>query len=143
MIRDLIRAASAFCGADVPEDAHADLAARISNRIADLPASERRLLRLGSFVLDLLPLPRHLRRFRNLDRPRAELVLRWCARAPIGQIRRLHRSLKMLLQFAWYSDPARWPEVGYDGPWLGRVAVEAGPPPRLIPPAGSGEGSGA
>ena len=40
----------------------------------------------------------------------------------------------MMTQLAWYADPAHWAECGYDGPWLGRVAVEAGPPPDLGPP---------
>ena len=31
------------------------------------------------------------------------------------------------------TDEAHWDECGYDGPWLGRVAVERGPPPDLGP----------
>jgi hypothetical protein len=37
----------------------------------------------------------------------------------------------MLLQYAWFAGAEGWDAVQYDGPWLGRVAVEVLPGPTI------------
>ena len=99
-----------------------------------LAPRERRLLGLG-VVRARRSARSSLRgaRSRSLDDgPRAASSTPSAARASAA-LRRLHLSLRMMTQLAWYADPAHWDECGYDGPWLGRVAVERGPPPDLGP----------
>jgi hypothetical protein len=128
----LVRAAAAFVGAPAPTGARRDaLAARVRTLIAAQPEDRRRLLRFGAVVLDGLAVLRYGRRFRALDDARAEAWLRSLSRAPFAPLRRLHAGLKLLLQYAWYLDPEAAAETGYDGPWLGRFPIEAGPPPDL------------
>jgi hypothetical protein len=86
-------------------------------------------------VLDLLSRARHLRSFAALGDTEARRVLDALGRSPLAALRRLHLSLRMMTQLAWYSDAAHWSECGYDGPWIGRVAVEKGPPPDLGRPS--------
>jgi hypothetical protein len=74
-------------------------------------------------------------RFAALGDRKARAVLDSLGRSRLKPLRRLHQSLRMMTQLAWYLDPARWPECGYDGPWLGRVAIESGPPPDIELPA--------
>lgn len=128
----LVRAAAAFVGAPPPDGARREaLEGRLAALIGRQPADQRRLLRVGALTLDVLAVFRYGRRFRALDDARAEAFLVVLSRAPLAPLRRLHASLKLLLQFAWYLDPAAVAETDYDGPWLGRVPIEAGPPPRL------------
>lgn len=128
----LVRAAAAFVGAPEPDGARRTaLAARIAALVARQPKDRRRLLALGALALDWLPVLRYGRRFRGLDAPRAEATLRFLSCAPLAPLRRLHAALKLMLQFAWYLDPGAQAETDYDGPWLGRVAVEVAPPPDL------------
>ncbi len=133
MIATLARAGAVFCGAADDGAPSRAVLERLTAMVACLPADQRALLRAGVFILDWIAVPRYMKRFRRLDAGRAEHVLRWLARAPIAPLRRLHASLKMITQMAWYADPARWPEIGYDGPWLGTRAVDVGPGPKLAP----------
>jgi hypothetical protein len=98
-----------------------------------LAPRERRLLGLGMRVLDLLSWTRFGRRFARLDDAAARKVLDGLGASRVAPLRRLHQSLRMMTQLAWYSDEAHWADCGYDGPWLGRVPVERGPPPDLEP----------
>jgi hypothetical protein len=132
VIATLVRAAAVFTGGAEPEGARREaLERRIRAILAALPSDRRRLLAAGALALEWLPMLRFGRRFRALDAPRAEAWLRFLQRAPATPLRRLHASLKLLLQYAWYLDPATHAETDYDGPWLGRVDVAAGPPPKL------------
>jgi hypothetical protein len=134
VIQTLVRASAAFVGAGTPTGAeHERLAASLARMTGALAARERRLLRLGLFVLDLRSLASGLATFRKLPDARARAVLDALGGSRIAALRRLHQSLRMMTQLAWYADPAHWAECGYDGPWLGRVDVERGPPPDLGP----------
>lgn len=136
MIRSLVRASAAFVGAGDPAGAERErLEAALARMTATLAPRERRLLRLGLLVLDLRSLASAGRRFASLGDSRARAVLDSLGASRLEALRRLHQSLRMMTQLAWYLDPVRWAECGYDGPWLGRVAVECGPPPALeLPP---------
>lgn len=138
----LVRAAAAFVGAPLPDGPRREaLERRLAALIGRQPADQRRLLAIGTVTLDVLAAFRYGRRFRALDDVRAEAFLVALSRAPLAPLRRLHASLKLLLQFAWYLDPEAAAETDYDGPWLGRVPIEAGPPPRLEALRGAAERS--
>lgn len=135
MIQALVRASAAFVGAGDPAGAERERLTATLTRMTDaLAPRERRLLRLGMFVLDLRARSRG-GRFRALGDADARAVLDSLGRSRIAALRRLHQSVRMMTQLAWYSDSEHWAECGYDGPWLGRVAVEAGPPPDIELPA--------
>jgi hypothetical protein len=134
VIDTLVRASSAFVGAPAPSGAaRATLEAGLERMTAALAPRERRLLRLGVAVLGVLSRLSSGRAFPRLDDAAARKLLDRVGGSRIAALRRLHMSVRMMTQLAWYSDPARWAECGYDGPWLGRIAVDAGPPPDLGP----------
>lgn len=133
MIETLVRASAAFVGAANPSGAErANLESGLERMTAALAPRERRLLGLGLSVLDLRSRLRFFRRFSRLGDAEARRVLDALGESKLAALRRLHQSLRMMTQLAWYADPAHWDECGYDGPWLGRIAVEAGPPPDLV-----------
>jgi hypothetical protein len=135
VIDTLVRASAAFVGAANPAGAErANLESSLRRMTAALAPRERRLLGIGTRVLDLRSLLRFGRRFRNLGDDAARKALDSLGASRIAALRRLHQSVRMMTQLAWYTDPAHWAECGYDGPWLGRVAVECGPPPDLGAP---------
>jgi hypothetical protein len=132
VIQALARASSAFVGAGHPAGAERErLEAALARMVSALAPRERRLLRLGILVLNAISLAAGRAPFRALNDAKARLVLDSLGRSFLSPIRRLHQSLRMMTQLAWYADPAHWAECGYDGPWLGRVAVERGPPPEI------------
>lgn len=132
MIRALARASAAFVGAATVSGAErANLEATLRRMIGALAQRERLLLRSGLIVLDTLSLARFARTFSRLDDAAARRLLDALRRAPLASLRRLHQSVRMMTQLAWYSDAVHWDDCGYDGPWLGRVAIERGPDPDL------------
>jgi hypothetical protein len=134
VIRTLVRASSAFVGAGTPSAAElASLEAELARMTGALDPRERRLLGLGTSFVDLVARLRFGRRFSRLDDGPARRILDGLGTSRVALLRRLHLSLRMMTQLAWYSDPAHWDECGYDGPWVGRIAVERGPPPDLGP----------
>jgi hypothetical protein len=136
VIRALARASAAFVGAGNPAGAERErLEAALARMTRALAPRERRLLRLGVFFLDFRAFFAGGRRFSALGDARAAALLDSLGRSRLGPVRRLHQSLRMMTQLAWYTDPAHWAECGYDGPWLGRVAIESGPPPALELPS--------
>jgi hypothetical protein len=136
VIPSLVRVSAAFAGAPNPAgEERARLEAALERATSALPAGRRRLLALGLGVLDALARVRRLRRFERLDDPDARALLDAVGASPLRPLRRLHASLRMMTQLAWYADPGHWAECGYDGPWLGRVDVERGPPPEIGAPA--------
>jgi hypothetical protein len=139
VIDALVRASAAFVGAEIPAGAErANLEAGLARMTAALAPRERRLLRLGLRVLDVLSRMRFLRPFAGLSDDQARRLLDALGASRLAALRRLHMSVRMMTQLAWYADPARWEECGYDGPWLGRVPVQSGRPPDLGPDPGRG-----
>jgi hypothetical protein len=137
MIATLVRAAAAFVGEDVPGDAErARLERRLQAMIGRRPIGERGLLAAGVLLLEFLPLFRYGARFSTLDAARAESTLRFLAGAPLKPARRLVAALRPLLQFAWFADAEAQERIGYDGPWISRVAIEVGRPAVLTPARG-------
>jgi hypothetical protein len=111
-------------GADEVLDAVAGL-------LATLPRDERFGARL------LLRFARYLPFFLGPVRGRLDRIPTEAARATLERLRlsrlRLLRylffCLKSIFAVAYFSRPAVWPAIGYDGPYLGRIPVT-----RLVPP---------
>jgi hypothetical protein len=49
---------------------------------------------------------------------------------PGAPLRAAYTAVKALCMLAYWTREAAWPAMGYDGPWVGRVAVEVSPVPR-------------
>ncbi len=132
--RLLVRATEAFIDTEqgaLPSAATCGVGARLAKMATRLPADQRLLLRVGCLAVDAVALLRFGRPFWRLDDTRARRLLRGFARSWLKPLRRLHFVLKMMTQFAYFSAEESWATVGYDGPWLGRVAVETLAPPQL------------
>lgn len=124
-------------------------ALRAADRIARwLPSGRRRMLGVFLALLEFggPGLRRRRARFSNLPRAEAaDLLADWLeARQP--SLRRGVAGLKALAGLAYYGDESSWAEIGYDGPWLGRLDVDVlaaawppvpapipDPPPRAQP----------
>ena len=117
-----------------------DVADAIDPFVRRMPDGDRRLL--GALLLGIeygapAALVR-LRRFSELDPSRRETWLRSWADSAIPLRRQGAAALKALGALAWYGREAAWADVGYDGPWLGRVDVPVHPAPELrAPPPGA------
>ena len=101
--------------------------------ISHLPGGDRRLLSLllygleyGAPVFTLRP-----RRFTGLGPAARERYLNGWAESRIAARRQGVASLKSLAMLAHYGGAHAWDDVGYDGPWLGRVEVPVLPAPEL------------
>ena len=114
-----------------------DVADAIDPFIRRMPRSDRRLLGV------LLATMEHaapaallrLRRFSDLDPVRRESWIRSWADSAIPLRRQAAAALKALGALAFYGREEAWPEVGYDGPWLGRVEVPVHDAPDIRAPA--------
>lgn len=74
------------------------------------------------------------RRFSELSLERRQACLKTWLESRIPLRRQAASALKALVMLAHYGREEAWPEVGYDGPWLGRVAVAVLPAPDLMRP---------
>lgn len=91
--------------------------------IRGLPAADRALLGLLLRMLEYGAPLRTGRRLTRQSRDRRERYLRGWERSRLALRRQGLASLKALAALAYYGRDAAWGEVGYDGPWLGRVDV--------------------
>lgn len=134
MGRVLVAATVAFVSSDdteLPPVAETATADRLRVIVSHLPSDQRRLLRIGASVLQGISLLRYGRRFHRLSPDRARRLLQRLERAPLKPLRRLHRVLKMLCQYAYFAGEETWAGCGYGGPWLGRIDVVADAPPDV------------
>ncbi|HEX7051291.1 MAG TPA: GMC family oxidoreductase [Longimicrobiales bacterium] len=121
----------------------ADAAEAVQPFLDRLSAGDRTQLRLLLRMLEFVApaLMGRPRRFSRLNRERRERILtRWAA-SPLVPLRQGAAALKALAALGVYGRDAAWPDVGYDGPWLGRVDVAVHPAPSLshpAPPTGGG-----
>jgi hypothetical protein len=98
--------------------------------LARLPREDALLYRALLALLEWAPLLEGRRRFSRLDLgARRERIERW-ARSRLLPLRAAHAALKTLALLSYYARPGAWPAMGYDGPWVGRLAVEVEPVPR-------------
>lgn len=124
-----------------PRPEAADTAASLISR---LPRADRRLLSVLLFGLEFgVPLfTGRPRRFTGLDAEARESYLRGWADSRIAARRQGIAGLKALAMLAHYGGTSAWADVGYDGPWLGRIQVPVLPAPRLRAEVGNPGASG-
>ncbi|MBW3553958.1 MAG: GMC family oxidoreductase N-terminal domain-containing protein [Gemmatimonadetes bacterium] len=108
--------------------------------IRRMPGADRRLL--GALLVGLeYGSPSALIRlkcFSDLAPPQREAWLRSWADSALPLRRQGAAALKALGALAYYGREEAWAEVGYDGPWLGRVEVPVHDAPRLRAPHPAG-----
>lgn len=116
--------------------------AALDRMLDRLPAPERGRMRWLLWAIDRAPWlslwrgPGWWRRFERLDLARRRLMLERWRGSRLAALRAAAGALKSVAMLAYYSRPAAWDLAGYDGPWLGRVAVEVAPVPRSADAAG-------
>lgn len=143
-----IFAAAAAAALGVPEFGPDALRA-VDRMLRSLAPGRRRAL--GAFLALLEHGGPRLRlrraRFSSLPREDAVQLLSDWADARQPALRRGVQALRGLAGMAWYGSESAWPDIGYDGPWLGRVDVERlpapwPPAPAPIPPEPEAEAPG-
>ena len=64
--------------------------------------------------------PVGFRRFSRLPVERRLEVFEAWRRSSFGLKRQIAEALRKTASFSWYVRPDAWPDIGYDGPWVGR-----------------------
>ena len=111
----------------------AEVAGSAAPFLERMPPADRRLLSAALRLIEYTgPAGTgRLGRFSRLEREaRTEVLRRW-ADSPLPEQRQAITALRTLAGFAVYGREETWAEVGYDGPWLGRLPVEVLPAPDL------------
>lgn len=108
----------------------------IERQLVRLPREDALLLRALLVLIEWAPLARHGRRFSRLDLGRRRAFFEGWATSRLLPLRAAYAALKALVMISYWTRPAAWPAIGYDGPWVGRVAVEVIAVPR--PPGSEG-----
>ncbi len=96
--------------------------ALVASLDAELRAQLRSALRVfehGTYLFDL-----RRKRFTSLPPDQQQQYLAGWMNSTLGVRRTVFRVLKALVVAGFYQEPRTWPAVGYDGPWLGRIAVD-------------------
>jgi hypothetical protein len=103
-----------------------DVALRIDAAMSAWEPATRRQLRTilrvfehGTHLFDL-----RRRRFTLLTPSQQRQSLDGWMNSSLGARRVVFRALKALVMQGYYQDDAAWAAVGYDGPWLGRIAAQ-------------------
>jgi len=101
--------------------------------VATLPRDERLGCRALFWAMRWLPLAVGPRRGRleRLAREDARAFLERLRLSRLRALRYIFFCVKSLFAMAYYTRPATWPAIGYDGPYLGRVFVARLAPPPL------------
>jgi choline dehydrogenase-like flavoprotein len=81
-------------------------------------------------------------RFSRLARDRREEILRAWSESRLPMRRQAVSALRAIASFGYYGREEAWAEVGYDGPWLGRVDVAVHPAPPIPRAAWNGDHGG-
>jgi hypothetical protein len=105
----------------------------VSAVLATLPRDERAGARALFFLLRFLPIVLGPRRGRleRLATGDARAFLERLRLSRLRALRYIFFCAKSIFALAYFSRPSVWPSIGYDGPYLGRVAVTRIAPPRF------------
>lgn len=111
----------------LPDDAREDIGGFIDGLLAELPPTTQGQARLmirvvehGTHLFDLKP-----RRFTRLSPAEQDVYLRGWMESTLGARRVIFRALKTLAALGYYAQTSSFEEIGYDGPWLGRVEASS------------------
>jgi hypothetical protein len=115
-----------------------DVAAHVDSLVADWDAEAQGQLRMmlrvfehGTYLFDL-----QRKRFTRLSPAHQDRYLAGWMNSTLGARRIVFRALKALAANGFYQDPRSWPPIGYDGPWLGRIAATPRVQPEPMAPLG-------
>ncbi|MEB2284353.1 MAG: hypothetical protein B6D46_04640 [Polyangiaceae bacterium UTPRO1] len=107
----------------LPDSARESLGGSIDGLLVDLPPTSQSQARLmlrvvehGTILFDLKP-----RRFTRLTPVEQDAYLRGWMESTLGARRVIFRALKALAALGYYAQTASFAEIGYDGPWIGRI----------------------
>lgn len=111
----------------LPDEAREGLGGFIDGLLADLPPTSQNQARLmlrvvehGTHLFDLKP-----RRFTRLAPAEQDAYLRGWMESTLGARRVIFRALKTLAALGYYAQTQSFADVGYDGPWLGRIEASS------------------
>lgn len=133
----VVNAAAAQILGLTPEDVEKiDVGLFVDRFVADFDRDVRRQVRLmlrifehGTHVFDLMR-----GRFTTLSPTEQKRYLEGWMDSSIGARRVVFRALKALSALGYYSRPESWAPLGYQGPWLGRVAADVAPSTLVLGP---------
>ena len=108
-------------------DRKLDVAAEVDRLVARMERSVRRDIRWslrifehGTHFFDLQG-----KRFTRLDREDQEAYLTGWMESSLGARRLVFRALKLLAALGYYGTAETWGRIGYEGPWIGRIAASS------------------
>lgn len=111
----------------LPDEAREDIGGFIDGLLAELPPTTQQQARMmirvvehGTHLFDLKP-----RRFTRLTPAEQDVYLRGWMESTLGARRVIFRALKTLAALGYYAQTSTFEEIGYDGPWLGRVEASS------------------
>lgn len=112
-----------------PEGPRSDAIAAIPATVALLAPDKQELVAQLPMLLDqgsrfLVPT---FVAWSALDAPARVAALQDWSTSSLALRRQIYTSLRQLLLFHVFSDPATWPDSGYAGPWLGRLDLPVHP----------------
>lgn len=140
-----LKLARAILGSVEPDPSACDFLVQFQRMLDDLDPKDRRDLAWGIRVLNASPFfYGRWANFLTLKTEAAEAHLRRLSRSRIAGFRRLVSVLKTMVVYSYYGQEKAWPQLEYDGPWLGRIDVERLADPQLgalADPPHQGEGS--
>lgn len=126
------------------EPDHIDVAANVDSLVVEWDAEAqgqlRTMLRVfehGTYLFDL-----RRKRFTRLTAAKQDEYLAGWMNSTLGVRRIVFRALKLLVAAGFYREPRAWTPIGYDGPWIGRVAATARLSPETPTPLSSLPASG-
>lgn len=104
-----------------------DVAAEVDRLVVRMERSVRRDIRWslrifehGTHFFDLKG-----KRFTRLGREDQEAYLAGWMESSLGARRLVFRALKLLAALGYYGTAETWGRIGYDGPWIGRLAASS------------------
>jgi len=111
----------------LPDDEREGIGFFIDELLATLPPTSQGQARLmlrvvehGTHLFDL-----KAKRFTRLAPVDQDAYLQGWMRSTLGARRVIFRALKTLAALGYYAQSGSWEAVGYEGPWLGRLAAES------------------
>ncbi len=118
---------AAVCILGLPDEAREGIGTFIDRLLADLPPTSQGQVRLmlrvvehGTHLFDLKG-----RRFTRLTPVEQDAYLEGWMQSSLGARRIIFRALKTLAALGYYAQSEAWADVGYDGPWIGRVEARS------------------
>ncbi|MCX7808576.1 MAG: gluconate 2-dehydrogenase subunit 3 family protein, partial [Deltaproteobacteria bacterium] len=107
-----------------PDPVVVDVGARVDAFLRSLEAQDQRdFKRLLQLCEHLFPwLAGHFGRFTKLSGDAQDAVLRAMERSSFGVLRGAFQVVKSVCALAYFSSPATWAAIGYDGPLVNRPA---------------------